>query len=372
MALTEPVEAPATDELELSLFGPGYGECCVVHLGGGEWVIVDSCIDHLSERPAALAYLSDIGIDVAQQVKLVVASHWHDDHIRGLADVVGACPAARFVCSTAFTQEELLTLVRATESRMMMRSSGSDEFNEILDRLIERRKAGQLVGDAPGLANANQLLLQRTAEPPAAVWALSPSSAAVVKALQGFSQLLPEAARPKLRVASPDENDAAVVLWIEVANIRVLLGADLPVTTREDMGWNAVVVSAERPEGQAGLYKIPHHGSENADLPAVWEVLLEKQPHAGLTPYGSGRKPLPSEADCARLCDRTPNIFIAGDQRSNSERRDRAVEKTLKEATISGLRRVEGRMGHVRFRRPLGADEWDVTCVRRARRLCAA
>ena len=42
MSLAAP---PRTDELEVSLFGPGVGECVIVHLGAGEWMVVDSCLD---------------------------------------------------------------------------------------------------------------------------------------------------------------------------------------------------------------------------------------------------------------------------------------------------------------------------------------
>lgn len=36
---------PAADEIEFSLFGPGYGEAVAVHLGDGTWLLIDSCID---------------------------------------------------------------------------------------------------------------------------------------------------------------------------------------------------------------------------------------------------------------------------------------------------------------------------------------
>src|SRR5438067_455186 len=38
-------EPPDSSELELSVFGPGRGECLVVHLGAGEWMVVDSCLN---------------------------------------------------------------------------------------------------------------------------------------------------------------------------------------------------------------------------------------------------------------------------------------------------------------------------------------
>ena len=68
---------PQADELELSLFGSGCGECVVVHLGANEWMIVDSCI-HENGEPVSIAYLKEMGIDVGRQVPIVVASHWHD------------------------------------------------------------------------------------------------------------------------------------------------------------------------------------------------------------------------------------------------------------------------------------------------------
>jgi glyoxylase-like metal-dependent hydrolase (beta-lactamase superfamily II) len=74
---------PLRDEAEVSVFGPGFGECVVVHIGRGEWVVVDSCLDAESGRPVALEYLKQLGVDVATQVSLVIATHWHDDHIWG-------------------------------------------------------------------------------------------------------------------------------------------------------------------------------------------------------------------------------------------------------------------------------------------------
>jgi len=45
---------PQPDELEISLFGPGYGESTLVHLGSGNWMIVDSCLDESGEKAIAL------------------------------------------------------------------------------------------------------------------------------------------------------------------------------------------------------------------------------------------------------------------------------------------------------------------------------
>ena len=81
----EPVNQPASDEIEVSLFGPGYGECVLIHLGLGEWLVVDSCVNQYAGGTPALDYLQTIGVDIAHAVVIVTASHWHDDHIRGLS-----------------------------------------------------------------------------------------------------------------------------------------------------------------------------------------------------------------------------------------------------------------------------------------------
>ena len=49
-----PSQRPATNEVEISLFGPGYGECIVIHVGENEWVIVDSCIDAETRSSCAI------------------------------------------------------------------------------------------------------------------------------------------------------------------------------------------------------------------------------------------------------------------------------------------------------------------------------
>jgi glyoxylase-like metal-dependent hydrolase (beta-lactamase superfamily II) len=114
--------APEPSEIEVSLFGPGYGESIVLHLGANVWFIVDSCIDPATGEPAPLEYLRQIRIEPAIAVRQVIATHWHDDHIRGLGRIVASCEAAEFVCSAALRQPEFLTLVTAYGRRAMMAS----------------------------------------------------------------------------------------------------------------------------------------------------------------------------------------------------------------------------------------------------------
>ncbi len=104
---------PQNDEIEVSIFGPGYGETILVHIGLGDWLIVDSCLDRASKIPAPISYLRKLGLNTASAVKIVLASHWHDDHIRGLSSVFEECASAAFFCSASLRNTEFLTLVRS-------------------------------------------------------------------------------------------------------------------------------------------------------------------------------------------------------------------------------------------------------------------
>jgi len=90
------LDSPLSDELEVSVFGPlrGFGESIVVHIGSGQWIVIDSCCSSDGGRPAPLIYLESIGVDVSTSVCMVVASHWHSDHIEGLGAIFKNCEQA--------------------------------------------------------------------------------------------------------------------------------------------------------------------------------------------------------------------------------------------------------------------------------------
>ena len=150
------IHPPRPEEIEVSLFGPGYGESVLLHVGSNNWIIVDSCIDRISKAPLPLAYLSEIGVDPAKNVKLLIATHWHDDHIRGLSLILKECASTEFVCSAAMGSREFETLVSAYRRRSMMVSTGVKEFLEILNILEER--GNKRPPNYPRLAIADRLL----------------------------------------------------------------------------------------------------------------------------------------------------------------------------------------------------------------------
>jgi hypothetical protein len=66
--------APADDQFEVSIFGPGKGEAIAVHLGAGEWLTVDSCVEQVTGDHPVLRYFDQIDVNVENRVLMVVGT----------------------------------------------------------------------------------------------------------------------------------------------------------------------------------------------------------------------------------------------------------------------------------------------------------
>ena len=144
----------------------------------------------------------------------------------------------------------------------------------------------------------------------------------------------------------------SVVLWIGVEDIAVLLGSDL-----EQRGWVEVLQSEERPTGKASVFKVPHHGSESAHEPDVWNRMLDPNSVAVLAPWRKGGRVLPSQRDVQRILSLTTNAYATAstDLPAPSEARgNKMVNRTIRESGVE-LRQLAMSPGAIRLRRSLGS-----------------
>jgi beta-lactamase superfamily II metal-dependent hydrolase len=344
---------PADDEFELSVIGPGRGECIVVHLGKNNWCVVDSCVASGSTISAAAEYLSAFGNEAVEGVRLVVATHWHDDHIRGLSSALRSFSNATFCCSIALQPTQFIELVELTVDSVQ-HDSGLEEFKNIYSTLVNRAKQKRnKILIAPRYAIANRLLLTLPRESDGeviSITALSPSDGTFQKSLEWIRDLMPQAGQIQQRIPNVSPNTTSIVLWIKAGRQNVLLGADLEHSTQSSEGWFAVL-TAHNQIGHAGMFKVPHHGSSNADCPEVWNEMLEENPIAIVTPFSPSG--LPRDLDMQRMLRRTSNLYCTSVGRRKPPRREAAVEKQLRNIERFA---IDERLGHVRVRTPLVAE----------------
>lgn len=81
---------PDNNIIEITLIGTGggYGESVVAHLGNNNWMVVDSCIDPENKICLPLKFLQDKGVNIAENLKVIVCTHWHEDHTNGMDQLV--------------------------------------------------------------------------------------------------------------------------------------------------------------------------------------------------------------------------------------------------------------------------------------------
>lgn len=350
----EPNCAPEHNQLEVSLFGPGVGECIVLHLGDGVWAIIDSCIGE-SGVPVALEYLQSLGVDPGTAVRFIIISHWHDDHIRGVSELVKVCISAKVILSAALLKKEFITLADAMNdpiSEIDRGQSGLNELNKVITQLHLRgnsNKPENYLGKA--LAD-RRIYVSGDVE----LWTLSPSDHDFTNAILEFSSLTNSlTAEYRGVIPAPSSNRNAVVVWFSFGDISILLGADLENTPIEQCGWAAIVNSAGRPQKKALIFKVPHHGSENAHNDAVIEKLLNDEPFSILTTYNRGCSPLPKQSDIKRIKSYSRATYATTVPKTKLPKRGSTVEKEIK-AVVTSRRAIGRGIGHICIRATRGSE----------------
>jgi beta-lactamase superfamily II metal-dependent hydrolase len=332
------------------VFGRGFGEAICVHVGG-KWTLVDSCINPETGAAAAATYLEALGVG-RSAVCLVLITHWDDDHIAGVQELVERFSDATVACSLALNRQDIQQFVIEQGQVSGGVGSGLDELRAVL---MKCRSNGRLLW-----AKATLPLHPREAGGSPMVTALSPSDDAVMRSIES---LIGEATGEQIAFrrryrAAEGPNGASVAATVAAGETSILLGADLEDSNNPLSGWAAVLAQA-KPTHLASIVKVPHHGSEGAHKDEMWEEIVNAKPLAIVTPWVRGAGHLPTAADLARLRNVADRVYLTAMPTLRRARKDPAVDKII--AKVAGVRIDELRgWGHVRARRKLGEDSWTV------------
>lgn len=350
---------PSSETLEVSLFGTGIGEALAVHLGDGDWMLVDSCRPR-GEEPLNLAYLKAIGIDPAKDVKLIVATHWHDDHVAGLGELVEQCESASLVFSNALATDEFRCLIASFSGRPIgfaKEKAGVLEMEKSLMTILDRKENASPSYHPLIKTQADHRIFRRK---DCEVFSLAPSPQAILEATEEaavlWTNLEREASgvmgpRPsRSGIPCPERNHNAVALWVKWGERRILLGADLEERNNPLLGWQAVLSCNQFPDSRAQVVKVAHHGSPNGDHPKIWsDIVVKPNPFAILTTYNRGATPRPAPADIKRIQGYTDQIYYTSLPKNTANHYDKTVERTI-QGIVRRRRSLSNIPGHVHMR----------------------
>ncbi len=313
--------------IEVSLIGTGggYGECIVINLGNHNWVVVDSCRDPFSKKSLPLEYLQSIGVDVSNDVKLVLCTHWHDDHILGISELLEECNNANLCIASATDRKKFLLLVGLDYHKCKSESSASStkELSNCID--IIKRRGSKIVS-----AVQDRLVFSSNLDGiNSQVYTLTPSDFVLEQFNKEISSLMVEYMSSNSKIISETPNDKSVTLLIKVNDQRIILGSDLEVTEDNSKGWLCILDNCQCIDFKSSLFKIPHHGSKNGFHERILQELLEENAIAKLTPWNRGGQ-LPKKEMLKKYKEFTDNLYMTTLMVSNKPKnRDRSIAKAI-------------------------------------------
>lgn len=341
---------PSDDVIEVTLFGKGVGECIVMHLGFGRYVTIDSFINSETNRPVALDYLESMNVS-ADSIDCVAVTHWHKDHVLGIAELVkSVSSSARFVMPAVVNDECFTKFVEVSDVQLKGQSPAAEFHNAL--RIIKERKLKIVLATNDKLILGGQMKASGRSKQSINLYSLSPNDEQMLEYLTYLKSLTDKVAqRPTYTFA--EENNISTALWLDFVMDKVLLGGDL-----ETDGWNAIV-NDRVVAGKASLFKVPHHGSVTAHLDSVWTEMLIEKPVSMLSVFSPSG--LPNDEDKRRIKERSKLMVVAGERVGIMKRP--GFFKKLNKCSSVQLSPLDTNIGMVRARKPIsGTLDWTIEC----------
>jgi beta-lactamase superfamily II metal-dependent hydrolase len=359
-------DLPEHNILEVSLIGTGggYGESVVIHLGHNNWIVVDSCYDPTSAKCLPLEYLKSKGVDIEHDVKLIICTHWHNDHIIGISELLRSCKSSKFCMAQVTDTTKFLQLVELDYNKLKGEASATStsEIKNCLEIIRSRNSKSE---QSVIIRAVQDKILSRFDQDDiiSKIFALSPSDFVVNEFDRELSTLLSDFGCSNSKIVIQKPNNKSVALLISVNTHYVLLGSDLEVSRDGRKGWLCILDRCNCIKNQkSSLFKIPHHGSQNGFHERIWEELIEPNSIANLTPWNLNGK-LPEEKMLEKYLSLTENLYITSlnSKTYNPKKRERSISKAISKFN-SSLHEVKFSYGIVRCRLDVlrKESEWQV------------
>ena len=340
---------PSNNIAEITLIGTGggYGESIVVHLGNSNWIIVDSCVDPITKKILPLEYLRSIGVDIEKDVKLILCTHWHDDHIKGLSTILDLCKNAIFSMARPNDLGKFLLFVELDYRKLTVQPSNvsMEECSKCFEILKARKSIKKNAAKDKAL-----FIVQIAKTLNSEVISISPSDFTMNEYDKEISSLITEYGSSAKKIISQTPNDKSVALFLKLGPHRAILGADLEVVENDNrVGWLNILDDKGLIDKKSTLFKIPHHGSLNGYHERIWIELLEASPISKLTPWNKNGK-LPNVEMLKKYTDHTNELFLTSPvYDTRVKKRDKQIDKFIKKLDLN-IKEVRYSLGIVQCR----------------------
>lgn len=300
------LKPPRANELEITCFGPGYGECIVVHIPGAGWGVIDSCVHEVgkSVKSLPLDYLLGILKEPYPKLAFVILTHPHEDHYRGMDVLIREYPGGvERVCR--YGGEGVRELKTYINQRKLAYQSVLPGLIDVFKAMSESKTRGsqlRRLNEMSLILDLKEANVEGYGKTDIKLLALSPSSQAVTKYVEILFNAYPEVGKPVHALRDDLHNLISVALLLQIGEIQIVFGSDLENYPDNSLGWSAVVLNCDIPDLRADLVKVSHHGSETGFNREAWKRHCGlKKPVSIITPFINGNKIIPTSEDAKRF-----------------------------------------------------------------------
>ena len=299
---SDEIPPPKNSELELTFFGPGFGESIVLHIPGLGWALIDSCeFGSLNKRVVPpLQYLTSRNV---QKLAFLILSHPHLDHFKGMEQIIDHY-LGRIDRICRYAGDGARELAAYLVNRGIKGNPGAERLASVLaafkkaaEHGAERRRLGAMTQIVPRKsAFIDDLSFELE------VLSLSPSAEDEESYVDILRNAFPKLNGQITEVPDHQHNLVASAIWIQVGEVVVILGSDVEEGRSQSSGWRGIVRSADAPDLCVKALKVPHHGSPGAFYARAWEEHCKRGEITSVViPYDRGVSPRPSGVDIERI-----------------------------------------------------------------------
>jgi len=305
------IGSPERDEVELAIFGPGYGESIVIHIPKIGWGIVDCCEfgKFSSKIVPPLEYLIYQNVN---NIAFLILTHPHADHFNGMEKIISNY-IGKIDRICRYTGESVRELTAYLTHRGIKGNPGAKKFSIILEAFnkavsngAERRYLGantQIIPAQKRTVNGKPIKIE--------VLSLSPLAEDEEVYNNLLKDALVEPGKELRQIPDRQHNLIASAIRIAVGKVVVILGSDVEKGESQNSGWHGIMNSIDSSNMCIKMLKVPHHGSPNAYCKNAWEEHCKLGKIISIiTPYSRGVGPRPSEKDIKRISHYSEYIGI--------------------------------------------------------------
>lgn len=337
------------------------GESIVVHIGNGNWIVIDSCKTQQGLN-LPLYYLDKIKVPKENVVR-VACTHLHSDHINGLSEVLDNSPNARFCFSLIGDEKSMIYILAQYKLDKSLPNGGTfGEFMRCIDVVKKKKLQRTPIGfDQPIYTDGTNQ-----------VQGISPS-------IQVCELYLAKLLKYNIGEPIPSKmlktNFCSVASIIMAGNVKAILGADLEASRpnnadinsclktcqrKSKHGWcNAIKQSQYFPLSKYSYIKIPHHSSDTGFCPLIWNSYMDDYSVATSTVFSQGSNNLPEQKMVQAYTKCASEYYLTSiPPVSKKDKTGRGVIDEKKGTAYDDMTAVQEKIGIITSRRTIGTDRW--------------